>query len=249
MAKWVEGIVVGNRRWTDELHSLQVEAPVEPFTAGQFTRLALEIEGELVARPYSYVNAPHRAPLEFYFITVPGGPLSVRLAELEAGEKIQVAHKAAGFLTINELPDAENLWLLSTGTAIGPFLSILFTGEPWRRFEKVVLVHAVRTEIELTYQEEIAEIAAAHPEQFVMVPFVSREEVDYAIKSRVPAAIDDGTLEECAGVSLTAETSQVMICGNPGMVSDTTKVLQARGMKKHRRRDPGHISTENYWKP
>ena len=46
------------RRWTDKLYSLQLTADIAPFTAGQFTRLALDIDGERVARPYSFVNAP-----------------------------------------------------------------------------------------------------------------------------------------------------------------------------------------------
>jgi ferredoxin--NADP+ reductase len=46
---------------------------------------------------------------------------------------------------------------------------------------------------------------------------------------------------------LSAETSQVMLCGNPDMVRDVTAALVARGMKKHRRRSPGQITVENYW--
>ena len=50
MSKWVEGHVVCKRCWTDELFSLQVDAPVEPFRAGQFTKLALDIDGERVVQ-------------------------------------------------------------------------------------------------------------------------------------------------------------------------------------------------------
>ena len=107
--------------------------------------------------------------------------------------------KAAGFFTLSELPDSDHLWLLSTGTAIGPFLSILHTDEPWKRFSKIVLVHAVRTEHELAYKEEIKTLLAKHPEQLSMIPFVSRETTDFAIQARVPAAIQDGRLEEQAG--------------------------------------------------
>ncbi len=248
MAKWVKGVVVQNRKWTDQLHSLQIDAPVESFQAGQFTKLALKIDGELVARPYSYVNAPHHSPLEFYLILVPEGPLSERLVTVGPNEPIWVAPKAAGFFTLAEIPDGKTLWMLSTGTAIGPFLSILHTDEPWRRFSKIVLVHAVRTQAELTYQEQIQDIRQQHEEQFIMVPFVSREDTDFAIKGRVPTAIQDGSLEQRAGISLAPANSQVMICGNPNMVDDTSKVLQERGLIKNRRRAPGQITTENYWK-
>lgn len=238
---------MNSKRWTERLHSLRVEAPVEPFKAGQFAKQGLEINGEMVFRPYSYVNAPHERPLEFYFIMLPNGPLTRRLIELEPGDPIYAAPRAAGFLTLSELPDAENLWLLSTGTAIGPFLSILKTEEPWRRFAIIVLVHALRQAEELTYQDQIHQLLDEHPHRLKVIPFVSREDIDFAIKGRVPEAIKDGRLEAKAGVQLAAEKSQIMICGNPDMVRDTSLMLEERGLKKNRRKAPGHITVENYW--
>lgn len=247
-AKFVEGRVVALKPWTERLYSIQVEAAVEPFRAGQFGRLALPgDDGEMIVRPYSFVNAPFERPHEFYFITLENGPLTQRLVRLRPGDPIWVAPRASGFMTLADIQDADFLWLLSTGTAIGPFLSICKTEEPWRRFKKVVLAHAVRYAKELTYQETVRAIAERRGSQFVYVPFVTREDTDFALKARVPQAIQDGRLEARAGVPLAAEGSQVMICGNPDMVSDTSAVLEARGFKKNRRKDPGQITVENYW--
>jgi Flavodoxin reductases (ferredoxin-NADPH reductases) family 1 len=66
MADWVSGKVTKVEFWTDTLFSLYLRAPVHPFTAGQFTKLGLEIDGERVQRAYSYVNAPGNPDLEFY---------------------------------------------------------------------------------------------------------------------------------------------------------------------------------------
>lgn len=247
MNQWVQGQVVGKRRWTDHLYSLQIDAPIEPFQAGQFTRLALDIDGKRVARPYSFVNAPHERPLEFYFITIPHGPLTERLRRLEVGDRIWVAARPAGTFTLAVVPDAEHLWLLATGTALGVFLSLLKTDELWTRFNKVVLVHAVRTRDELTYQDEIRGFQERHPGRFTLIPFVSREETDFALRGRIPEAIRDGRLEARAGLPLHPGTSQVMICGNPDMVRDTTAALEERGFRKNRRSSPGQITTENYW--
>ena len=244
MSKWVEGKVAGLRRWNEYLYTLQVNAAVATFEAGQFTKLALDIDGERVERAYSIASAPAERPLEFYFIVVPDGLLTQRLAALQPGDAIQVLEHPAGFFTLAEVPDADNLWLLSTGTGISPFLSILKTETPWRRFKQVVLVHAVRTASELSYGDTIRRIAQDHPEQFCFVPFVSREDTAYALRARIPAAIADGRLQARAGIVLSAEKSQVMVCGNPGMVRDTTKILLALGMKKNRRRDPGQITAE-----
>jgi len=248
MAAWLEGRVVRLHRWTDRLYSLQVQAEIPPFKAGQFTRLALEIDGEMVARPYSFVNGPDNPLLEFYFIRVPGGPLTARLIELKPGDPLFIAPRSAGFFTLDEIPAAEVLWMLSTGTALGPFLSILSTAQPWRRYRRIVLVHAVRYVPELTYRDEIDALLAAHPQQLQYIPFVSREPVDFALHGRVTNALVNGTLEARAGLTLDAENSQVMICGNPSMVADTQQALEARGLKKNRRREPGQITTEQYWK-
>lgn len=244
---WTEGRVAELKHWSDRLYSLRVEAEIAPFEAGQFTKVGLPIDGEMVGRPYSLANAPDERPLDFYFITVEAGPLTTRLIKLQPGDAVHVAPRASGFLVLSEVPPARHLWLVATGTGVGPFLSILKTAAPWQRFEKVILVQAVRTLSELTYQDSVRTIAASQGDQFIFVPFVSREDTGFAIRGRIPQAIADGRLEARTGLALSPAESQVMLCGNPDMLRDTAEALHARGMKKHRRRDPGHITVEAYW--
>ncbi len=241
MSGWLTGRVLENRHWTETLFSLRVEGAQPRFQAGQFVRIALDIEGERVARAFSFVNAPDDPLLEFYGVVVPEGPLSPRLARLRAGDALFVAPNPAGFLILSEVPDAETLWLVSTGTGLAPFLSILRTDTPWRRFRNVVVVHAVRRANELTYRDVIAKTPARY------VSMVSREAAPGALAGRIPAAIADGRLEAAAGVAFTPGNSHVMLCGNPDMLKDTQAVLVARGMRKHRRRAPGHITVESFW--
>ena len=201
----------------------------------------------MLGRPYSFVNPPHVEPHEFYFIVVPEGPLSPRLAALDPGDPVWMLPRANGFFSISEVPEAESLWCISTGTGIGPFLSILRTPEPWQKFGRVVLVHSVRHANELTYRDLIGGIGRAHSGAFVYVPMVSRDAAPDALAGRIPASIDDGRLEARAGISLTPENAHAMLCGNPAMVEDTQKVLNVRGMRRHRRKEPGHITLETYW--
>src|SRR5205823_5554006 len=125
--KWHEATVLENRHWTEALFSLRVEGAPLAFEAGQFVRIALDERdahaGSRIARPFSFVNPPQDPVHEFYGIVVPEGPLSPRLAALRAGERLQIAHNPAGFLVLSEIPDAETLWMVSTGTGIAPFLS------------------------------------------------------------------------------------------------------------------------------
>lgn len=245
--KWLEGRVIENRQWTDALFSLRVDAPALPFEAGQFVRIALEVEGELIARPFSFVNAPDDPAMEFYGIVVPEGPLSPRLARLAPGDSLKVARNPAGFLVLSEVPDAQTLWLVSTGTGIAPFLSMLQTKTPWQRFANVVLVHAVRHANELAYREMLERLEKEKPGRFRYVTFVSRESRPGSLQGRIPAAVRDGRLEAAAGLTLGPDSAQVLLCGNPDMLKDTTATLIERGMRKHRRRAPGHISVESFW--
>jgi ferredoxin--NADP+ reductase len=247
--KWLEGRVIENRRWTDALWSLRVEAPPLAFEAGQFVRIALN-EGDAgspIARPFSFVNPPDDPVLEFYGITVPEGPLSPRLAALEAGERLLVAPNPAGFLVLSEVPEAESLWLISTGTGIAPFLSMLRTETPWKRFRNVVLVHAVRHADELVYQDLLKKIKTEREKQFRYVSFVSRQTAPGSLAGRIPQAIRDGRLEQAARTALAPEGSHVMLCGNPEMLRDAAAALAERGLRKHRRRTPGHVSVESFW--
>lgn len=247
MSAWLEGKVIENRHWTDTLFSLRVESPRLRYEAGQFVRVALDIEGERVARPFSFVNAPADPVLEFYGVIVPGGPLSPGLARLQKGDALYVADNPSGFLVLAEVPAAEDLWLLATGTGIAPFLSILRTEVPWQRYRRVILVHGARHGKELVYQDMIQAVADARGDRFVSIKFTSGEKTPNALEGRIPAAIRDGRLEAAAAAAIAPERSQFMLCGNPGMLKDAAAELSARGLRKNRRRTPGQITVESFW--
>ena len=246
MSSWLEGKVIEHRAWTDALFSLRVEAPKLRFEAGQFVRIGLEIGGELVARPFSFVNPPDDPVLEFYGIVVPEGPLSPLLARLKPGDSLQVADNPAGWLILSEVPPAEELWLVATGTGIAPFLAMLRTPAPWQRYRRVILVHGVRRADELVYRDMVEELMRTHPGCLSYVRFVSREKLAGALDGRIPAAVADGRLE-AAAAPIAPARSQFMLCGNPEMLKDMTAALAARGLKKHRRRSPGQITVESFW--
>ena len=245
--KWVQGEVVSVKHWTDSLYSIKIDAPNVRFTAGQYTKISLNIDDEDVARPYSFVNSPDESLLEIYSVSVPNGPLSTSLKKLNKGDPIKVGTHGNGFLVLDEIPIVKNIWMLATGTGIGPYLSILKTESSWKRFEKAILVHAVRFEKELTYQETIKELKEKYKDRFIYITFVSREKSKNSLPGRIPDSIKKGTLQKKVGIKMLPENTHVMLCGNPDMLRDTTIELKKIGLEKHRRRSPGHITTENYW--
>ena len=248
MAEWVNATVKEVKNWTDSLFSLVVNAPVDPFIAGQFAKLGLEIDGQRVQRAYSYVNAPNNPDLEFYLVDVPDGKLSPRLHALQAGDSLMVTKEAAGFFVVDEVPECDTLWMLATGTAIGPYLSILQQGENLARFQHIVLVHATRYAADLSYLPLMQQLQQNYGDKLRIQTVVSREQVAESLTGRVPALIESGELESRVGLTIDAESSHVMLCGNPQMVRDTQQVLMtSREMRKHLKRKPGHITSEHYW--
>ena len=239
--------VIENKQWAENLFSIRLDVELQPFKAGQFVRVQLMVDGEPMAKPYSLVNSPEQEFAEVFYNIVPDGPMSNGLAALKPDDVIEISQPAAGFFVLDELPETKNLWMLATGTGLGPYLSILQDDKVWQRFEKLVLVHAVSYADNLAYQPMINDISAKYPSRLEYAPIVSREEHLGALKGRIPALISDGQLESRVGIDITPETTHVMLCGNQNMIADARAVLSEKGLSKHLRRKPGHITTEQYF--
>jgi len=249
----IKGQVIERTDWTDNLFSLTVKAPIDAYQAGQFTKLALlDSQGEWLRRAYSMVNHPsHKLGtdcMEFLIIQDDAGKLSPLLNNLNVGESIFVGKTPSGFMTLAEIPTtSKDLWLLATGTAIGPFLAMLGEGQALQRFDNIVLVHAVRTEAELVYANRIQQLVDTLAGKLHFIAIVSRELVEGTLQGRIPDLIKSGELEAQLPVKLDKSRSFIYLCGNPGMVKDTSNTLVELGYNKHLRKAAGQFSYENYW--
>jgi len=241
-----QGRVAARHDWAPGLITLTVDAAIEPFNAGQFVNLGLEIDGQFVRRSYSIASVPG-APLEFYLKEVPGGALTPHLTRLTPGSTVWVERKPQGFFTLAYVPPCRELWLIATGTGLGPFLAMLRGTEIWQRFERVSVVHGARLTAHLSYAEELAALGAKHPSRLSYTQLVSGGAHGNALPGRVTTAFADGSLEARAGLSLDPDRSHLLLCGNPDMILELTAVLATRGLRKHRVKNPGHITSEKYW--
>ncbi|BBG60470.1 ferredoxin--NADP(+) reductase [Providencia rustigianii] len=167
---------------------------------------------------------------------------------MQVGDTLQITDEAAGFFVLDEIPECKNLWMLSTGTAIGPFLSILQENKGLERFDNIVLLHAVRYQKDLSYLPLMKQLEKSLAGKLRIVTVVSRELAEGSLYGRVPALIENHQLEEFVGLPIDAENCHIMLCGNPEMVRDTRDMLKnTHGLIKHLRRKPGHITSEQYW--
>ena len=243
--------VLSVQRWTNTLFSFTMTRPAHfKFTAGQFARIGLKVGDDLMVRAYSVVSSPFDETLEFFSIVVPDGAFTSNLQHLQVGDALYLEKIPYGFLTLAryQLPLPKDLWLLATGTGLAPFISMLQDFETWSKYEKINLVYSVRTESELAYVDRIQEIALLFGEGhtgFKFIPIVTRDP-NAALHDRLPILIENGELEKAADLKFNADTTHVMLCGNPQMVDDTKAALKARGLTMNRRGE-GNIAVENYW--
>jgi len=243
--------VLSVHRWAHNLFSFTMTRPAHfKFTAGQFARIGLMVNGELVVRAYSVVSSPFDENLEFFSIVVPDGAFTSNLQHLEVDDELYLDKTAYGYLTLAryQLPLAHDLWLLATGTGLAPFLSMLQDFETWTKYQDIHLIYSVRSTAELAYVDRIQEIAESFGEGhtgFKFVPIITRDP-NATLHDRLPVLIENGELEKVVGLSLNSATSHVMLCGNPQMVEDTKDALKQRGLTMNRRGE-GNIAVENYW--
>ena len=252
--KWTSEAILSVRGWTPSLFSFRTTRdPGFGFTAGQFARIGIATPtGSAVWRAYSIASAAREERLEFFSVVIPGGKFTGRLASFRPGDRILVDKAAHGFLTLDRFAGGADLWMIASGTGLAPFLSIVRDPQTWSRFENLILVHSVRRPEELAYREEIAALGSQVPSKgeyarLRYVPVVTRASRPDALPARIPRLIEDGRLEEAAGVALDLERSRLMICGNPGMAFDLRNLLTRRGFRTGRGGVPGQLAFETYW--
>ncbi len=249
--KYTLETVLSVKRWASNLFSFTMTRPSHfRFTAGQFARIGIQVEGELIVRAYSVVSSPFDDTLEFFSIVVADGAFTSRLQYLKEGDQLYLEKIPYGFLTLTRYqePAPHDLWLLATGTGLAPFISMLQDFETWQKYQTIILAYSVRTQQELAYVDRLHEIRQSFGEggaEFVFLPIVTRDPFA-RLQQRLPKLIQTGELEEAANDKFNVHTSHVMLCGNPQMIEDTKEALKSRGLVMNRR-GVGNIAVENYW--
>eukprot|EP01032_Pedospumella_encystans_P038748 gene38748-43921_t len=163
MSNMNEEKVLSVHHWTDTLFSFTTTRdPALRFSNGHFTMIGLRVDGKPLLRAYSIASANYEDHLEFFSIKVPGGPLTSRLQHLQVGDTVIVGRKPTGTLVSDYLLPGKRLYMLSTGTGLAPFLSIVRDPEIYEKFDQLILVHGVRQVDELAYHDMLVEHLPNH---------------------------------------------------------------------------------------
>ena len=251
MSAFNEERVLSVHHWTDKLFSFTTTRdPSLRFSNGHFTMIGLRVNGKPLLRAYSIASANYEEHLEFLSIKVADGPLTSRLQHIQVGDSIVVGRKPTGTLLIDYLLPGKRLYMLSTGTGLAPFLSVIRDPATYEAFEQVILVHGVREVKELAYQElltgELQQnefLGEMVSKQLLYYPTVTREA--YTNTGRITDLIESGKMAADLQVpQLDAATDRVMLCGSPQMLKDLKVMLELRGFKEGNTSKPGDFVVE-----
>ena len=244
--------VLSVHHWNDTLFSFKTTRnPGLRFENGQFVMIGLEVDGRPLMRAYSIASPNYEEHLEFFSIKVPNGPLTSRLQHLKEGDELMVSRKPTGTLILGDLLPGRHLYLLSTGTGLAPFISLIQDPEVYERFEKVILVHGVRYVSELAYADFITQqlpenefFGEAVKEKLIYYPLVTREA--FHNQGRQTDLMRSGKLFEDIGLPpMNPLDDRAMICGSPDMLAETSQVLNEFGLNvSPRMGEPGDYLIE-----
>lgn len=249
--------------WNETLFSFKTTRQKSfTFESGQFVMIGIELAGKPLMRAYSIASANYADELEFFSIKVPDGALTSELQKIQAGDEVMLTTRATGTLVAGYLQPGKNLYLLSTGTGLAPFMSIIQDPNIYDQFEKIILVHGVRWASELAYQQEIEVGLPNNPffgdivqDKLLYYPTVTREPYQYnSLKSNDGLRDHEGRITELllsnklSGdlnlPNIDPENDRFMLCGNDAMLKDLAKILDDKGFCKANSRSQGHYVIE-----
>ena len=251
MSDLFDAKVLSVHHWTDRLFSFTtIREPSFRFQSGQFVMIGLPVDGRPLLRAYSMASSQYEATLEFLSIKVPNGPLTSRLQHIREGDAILVGRKASGTLLTQNLLPGRTLYLLSSGTGLAPFMSVIRTLDVYEQFERIVLVHGCRLAAELAYDELITRDLPRDPyfgeqisKQLIYYPTVTRE--PYRHQGRIPFLLETGRLTHDIDLPpIDREHDRFMLCGSPDMLADTRAVLDKWQFSEGNMSRPGHYVIE-----
>jgi ferredoxin--NADP+ reductase len=177
-------------------------------------------------------------------LEVEGRPL------LREGDEILVGRKATGTLITDNLIPGKRLLLLSTGTGLAPFASLIKDPDVYERFETIVLVHGCRQVSELAYGEELVGklrddelFGPLLSEKLLYYPTVTRE--PFRNRGRITDLISSEQLfNDIHQAPLNIETDRIMMCGSPGMLEELKQMFESGGFVEGSGSKPGHFVIE-----
>ncbi len=206
---------------------------------------------KLIRRAYSIASSSvNREYIEFYITIVRSGALTPRLFALKPGNEVFLGPKFTGMFTLDMIAKDNNIVMISTGTGLAPYMSMLRTQLECGGPRQFVVIHGARHSWDLGYRSEL--ITLDHMcSNFTYLPVISRPNQEL-----IPWGGQKGYVQEiwkqqdfarAWGQPPAPGNTHILLCGNPGMIDAMVTTLESQGFTEHSRKNPGNIHLERYW--
>jgi ferredoxin-NADP reductase len=193
------------------------------FSAGQFVRLAVEIDGVRQTRCYSPACSEHtRDRIEITVKAHPEGRVSGFLNRAaHVGMVVRLSAADGDFV----LPPARpgRLLLISAGSGITPVMSMLRTLSDEGHAGPVTFMHYAPTRDDVVYRSELGEIARCHPN--VRVVHAYTREAGGALSGYL-------CREHLGAVAPDTASAETYVCGPPGLVESARRMWAEDGIEE-----------------
>jgi ring-1,2-phenylacetyl-CoA epoxidase subunit PaaE len=221
---------------TDDSVAISLAVPDElraaySFSAGQ--HVAIRVPGDDIRRSYSLCVPPTSDRLRIGVKRLPGGMFSQKVLEgLAVGDELEVMTPMGRFGA--GLPGLRRPAFVAAGSGITPVLSMAAAALADPDVEMVTLVDCNRTQREVMFLDDLADLKDVHPTRLQLVHVLTREPQESELLS---GRIDAERLHHIRA-ALVGDVDGWFLCGPFDLVTTAHEALVADGV------DPADIHTE-----
>lgn len=221
---------------TDDSVALTLEVPDDLRAAYSFTpgqHVAIRIPGDDIRRSYSLCVPPTAPALRIGVKRLPGGMFSQKvLEELRVGDSLEVMTPMGRFGAA--LAGLRRPAFVAAGSGVTPVLSMVAAALADEEVEEVTLIDCNRTQRDVMFLDELADLKDLHPTRLQLVHVLTREPQESALLS---GRLDADRIRRIRA-ALVGEADGWFLCGPFDLVTVVHDALLVDGV------DPGTVHTE-----
>lgn len=169
-----------------------------------------------VARPYSLASLPQEDPfLEFHLDCRLSGEFSDLARQLQVGDRLRLGELRGGALQYDPDWQTRPLWLLASGTGLGPLWGVLREALRQDHQGAIRVIHLAHDAEGHYLAEPLAALAAQHPNLTVELWTAA------------------GSAQALAQLRLVSRQTLALLCGHPASVEAFSKRLFLAGLPRN----------------
>ena len=185
-------------------------------TAGQYLNITLPIDGKRVKRSYTISSPPTRSGyLEITVKRAADGYASHYLHDkVKEGDRLHISAPAGKFVFAGH--ESDRVVLIGGGVGITPMMSVIrsLTDRAWTG--DIHLIYSVRTKTDVIFGDELAQLAAKHPNLKLHITYSS--ESGHLTREIIEAAVPD------------LRRGPILVCGPGPMMTAMRALLVGMGI-------------------